>query len=55
MKRKIFLVLSVILPGFWVAFSWPTYHYPAPAELRPKAHYLERIIRTPPNETTPPT
>ena len=47
MKRKIVLVFGGLLLGLWVAFSWPTYHYPANAELRRKAHYLERIIRTP--------
>ena len=51
MKRKIARVLGAALLGLWVAFSWPSYHYPVPAELRKKAHYLERIIRTPENES----
>ncbi|HEX8326212.1 MAG TPA: hypothetical protein VF629_01640 [Hymenobacter sp.] len=47
MKRKAALVFMALLLGLMVAFSWPTYHYPAPAELYRKAHYLERVIRTP--------
>ena len=45
MKRKIALALIVLLLLLAAAFSRPTYHYPAPAALRQKAHYLERIIR----------
>jgi hypothetical protein len=52
MKRKIILVLSAVVLGLWVAFSWPTYHYPTQPELRQKAHYLERIIRTPDSESS---
>ncbi|MBF9140385.1 hypothetical protein [Hymenobacter properus] len=51
MKRKIALVIGVLVLGLWAAFSRPSYHYPAPAELRRKAHYLERIIRSPQNES----
>ncbi len=47
MKRKFFLCASGLLLAIAAAFSWPTYHYPAPAELRRKANYLERIIRVP--------
>lgn len=47
MKRKVALIITAVVMGFWMVFSWPTYHYPAPAELRQKAHYLERIISTP--------
>ena len=47
MNRKLALVSLVLLSGLVALFSRPTYHYPAPAELRQKAHYLERIIRTP--------
>ena len=52
MKRKVALIITAVVMGFWMAFSWPTYHYPAPAELRQKAHYLERIISTPPNDSS---
>ncbi|WP_201981179.1 hypothetical protein [Hymenobacter rubidus] len=52
MKRTFFLVFSGLLLGLWVALSWPTYHYPNPAALRRKAHYLERIIRTPEAEAS---
>ena len=53
MKRKlavVFLVLLLLLLGG--LFSRPTYRYPAQAELRRKAHYLERIIQTPEGETS---
>ena len=46
MKRKIALAFGVLLL-LVAAFSRPTYQYPAPAILRQKAHYLERIIRSP--------
>ncbi|WP_210519421.1 hypothetical protein [Hymenobacter terricola] len=52
MKHKaalVFTVLQLVLIG---AFSRPTYQYPASAELRQKAHYLERFIRTPENEAS---
>jgi hypothetical protein len=51
MKRKIALVLGGLLVELWMVFSWPTYHYPTAPELRQKAHYLERIIRTPERES----
>jgi hypothetical protein len=51
MKRKIAFGFLVFLLALAAAFSRPTYHYPAPAELRQKAHYLERIIRTPERES----
>ena len=47
MKRKITLAFGVVLLLMAAAFSRPTYHYPAPAALRQKARYLERIIRSP--------
>jgi hypothetical protein len=47
MKRKVALGFLLLILALVTAFSWPTYRYPAPAELRQKAHYLERIIRTP--------
>jgi hypothetical protein len=52
MKRKVVFGFLVLLLCLWTAFSWPTYHYPAPAERRQKAHYLERIISTPDNEAS---
>lgn len=47
MKRKVALVFIVLLLGLVAAFSRPTCHSPAPAELHWKARYLERIIRMP--------
>jgi hypothetical protein len=52
MKRKVALVFTVLLLGLVAAFSRPTYRYPVPAALRQKAHYLERIIRTPEGEAS---
>jgi hypothetical protein len=52
MKRKVALGFLVLLLALVAVFSRPDYHYPAPAELRQKAHYLERIIRTPPNDSS---
>lgn len=52
MKRKIALGFLLLILALVTAFSWPTYHYPASAELRQKAHYLERIIRTPSNDSS---
>ncbi|MBO2007657.1 hypothetical protein [Hymenobacter negativus] len=52
MKRRFTLGFLMLLLVLIAAFSRPTYHYPAPAELRQKAHYLERIIRTPESEST---
>lgn len=51
MKRKSALVLAITLAILVAAFSWPTYQYPAPAELHKKARYLERIISQPEAET----
>src|SRR6476661_2765628 len=54
MKRKALLAFLTLL-GLLLAFSWPTYHYPPNDELRLKANYLARIIRTPadqPSELT---
>ena len=50
MKRKIALASATMLLLLAAAFSRPTYHYPAPAALRQKAHYLERIISSPEGE-----
>jgi hypothetical protein len=47
MKRKVALGFLVLLLALVAIFSRPSYHYPSSAELRQKAHYLERIIRTP--------
>lgn len=51
MKRNAALIFLVLL-ALAVLFSRPAYHYPAPAELRLKARYLERIIRTPEGDSS---
>ena len=51
LKRKILLALGAALLLLAAAFSRPTYRYPSSTELHRKAHYLERIISTPENET----
>jgi hypothetical protein len=50
MKRKVALVFLVVLAALIVAFSWPRYQLPPLEELRQKANYLERQIRTPPGQ-----
>ncbi|GAB3867191.1 hypothetical protein GCM10028824_09040 [Hymenobacter segetis] len=50
MKRKAALVFIVLLLGVVIMSSRPAYQYPAPTELRQKAHYLERIIQAPEGE-----
>ena len=47
MKRRNALAITVLLLLLAAAFSRPSYHYPTPVVLRPKAHFLERIIRSP--------
>ena len=51
MQRKNILALGAVLLVLAAAFSRPTYHYPAAAELHRKAHYLERIIGAAGTET----
>ncbi|MBD2766760.1 hypothetical protein IC235_02505 [Hymenobacter sp. BT664] len=49
MKRKVTFGLLMVSGAIWAMLSFPAYHYPTPPELRWKANYLERIIRTPPS------
>jgi hypothetical protein len=42
-----FRLATLLLIAIGALLSRQPYHYPTPKALRPKAHYLERIIRTP--------
>lgn len=50
LKRKVALLFCGSLVALVALFSRPLYHFPASAELRRKANYLERIIRQPVGE-----
>lgn len=51
-RRLTLVLLAAVFLCLGAALSFPSYQYPPTAELRKKAHYLERIICTPPGEST---
>ncbi|WP_052733030.1 hypothetical protein [Hymenobacter terrenus] len=52
MKRRVAAVSVILLLALLTALSFQSYRYPAPAELRKKAHYLERVIRMPSSDSS---
>jgi hypothetical protein len=46
-RKKVALALLALL---WLAFSFPTYHYPSADELRRKARYLEQQLSARPGQ-----